>query len=133
MKGWSLEDLKTSAVAHLNQHLIQPEVKKKKRAKMGAETVEWEGLFFRSKREYRRFRELLLMVKAGEITYPEREIPYELNDGGTHSYKYVLDFRYKNQRTGETIYEDCKGFKTTVYKKKKKLMKKIYGITILET
>jgi hypothetical protein len=36
-------------------------------------------------------------------------------------------------QTGKTVVEDCKGYKTKEYLKKKKLMLKIHNIKILET
>ena len=107
--------------------------KKTRRAKYNNEKVEWQGEVFDSKREYKRYRSLLLLVKAGAITLPQRQVAYELNEGGTHSLKYVADFVYIDTKTGQTIVEDCKGFRTREYKKKCRLMKKIYKITILET
>ena len=104
-----------------------------RKAKYNNEKVEWGGEVFDSKREYSRYRDLLLLVKAGEITLPKRQVVYELNEGGTHSYKYVADFVYIEVKTGKTTVEDCKGFRTREYKKKRKLMKKIYNIIILET
>jgi hypothetical protein len=60
------------------------------------------------------------------------QVPYELNEGGTFSYKYVADFVYTDTHTGDTIIEDVKGFRTREYLKKKKLMKKVYEIDIVE-
>jgi len=45
---------------------------------------------------------------------------------------YVADFRYKNKE-GKEVVEDVKGFKTAIYRLKKKLVKAYYGISILET
>jgi len=109
----------------------EPE-KKSGRAKYGNNKVEWQGLKFDSTKEYLRYRELLLLLKHGVIGQLRRQVPYELNEGGTHSYKYVADHVYMMADTGETIVEDVKGHLTVVYKKKRKLMKKLFNITILE-
>lgn len=91
-----------------------------------------DGIKFDSKKEAKRWGELKEYMQNGLISNLERQIKFELNEGGTFSYKYIADFVYMNL-LNQKIVEDCKGFKTAVYKKKKKLMKKIYNIEILET
>ncbi len=92
-----------------------------------------DGIVFDSEREAKRYGELKLLLKAGEIWLLETQVSFELNEGGSHSLKYIADFVYLDSRTGEKIIEDCKGFRTKEYLKKRRLMKKIYGIQILET
>lgn len=106
--------------------------KKSGRAKYRNEKVEYDGRVFDSRKEYNRYRELLMLLKAGKIGMLELQVPYELNDGGTHSLKYIADFVYLDAETGEKIVEDVKGFRTRTYKKKCRLMKKIHNITIKE-
>ena len=106
---------------------------KSKRAKYSNDKVEYDGHLFDSKKEYKRYRELLLLLKAGKIGYLNLQVPYELNEGGTHSLKYVADFVYTDAVTGEKVVEDTKGFRTAVYKKKRRLMKKVHNIIIKET
>jgi hypothetical protein len=98
---------------------------------MGNVKVEFDGHVFDSKRECSRYIQLRMLLVAGEITDLNLQVPYELNEGGTHSLKYVADFVYI--RNGSEVIEDSKGYKTVVYKKKRKLMLKLYGIEILET
>ena len=45
----------------------------------------------------------------------------------------MADFVYTDVETGETVVEDTKGFRTDVYKIKRKLMLKVHGIKIKET
>jgi hypothetical protein len=104
----------------------------KTNSKYGNEKTEVGGILFDSRREAKRYKELLILLKAGVIGLLERQISYELNEGGTHSLKYVADFRYILCATGETVVEDSKGYKTREYLKKKRLMKKIHNITITE-
>ena len=99
--------------------------------KMGNKIVEFDGIKFRSKKELARFIELRMLVTIGEVTELRLQVPYELNEGGTHSYKYLADFVYI--RNGIEVVEDSKGYKTVLYKKKRKLMKKLFNIEILET
>lgn len=88
---------------------------------------------FHSTKEANRYSTLKILLKAGEIGFLELQVPYELNPGGEFSYKYIADFVYIDARTGDKIVEDCKGFRTAEYKKKRRLMKKVYGIEIKET
>lgn len=107
-----------------------------------------EGVFD-SRKEYRRWRELQLLERAGEITGLRRQQPFPLIPaqrepdttgprGGVRRGKliereifYVADFAY--QQDGKTVVEDCKGVRTPDYIIKRKLMLYIHGIRILET
>ena len=88
-----------------------------------------------SKKEARRHRELLLLERAGKITNLERQVKFELipKQDGESACTYVADFVYKNVDTGERVVEDTKGFKTEVYRIKKKLMLWVHKIRIIET
>jgi hypothetical protein len=92
-----------------------------------------DGIQFDSKKEAMRYKELKLLLKVGEIGFLQCQVPYELNPGGTHSLKYIADFEYVISKTGEKITEDTKGFLTREYKKKRRLMEKLFGIKIKET
>lgn len=128
-----LESIKQSPCAHLNQHLFIEIKKKKKRSKYNNNKKLFDGILFDSEKEANRYGELKLLLKAGEIGLLKLQVPYELNEGGTHSLKYIADFVYLETKTGNKIVEDCKGCRTGVYIKKRRLMKKIFGITIKET
>lgn len=103
------------------------------RSKFGNERTQVEEKTFDSKKEAKRYKELNLLLKNGKIGMLARQVEFELNAGGTHSLKYVADFVYIIQATGETIVEDVKGMRTRVYLKKKRLMKKVHGIEIKES
>ena len=49
-----------------------------------------------------------------------------------HEISYIADFVYQDARTGETIVEDSKGFRTDAYILKRKLMLWVHGIKITE-
>lgn len=130
----TIEDIKKSKVANINKHLFEdPAPKEKKKSKYGNDKTIVDGIKFDSKREANRYKELILLRKAGVIGLLRLQVRYELNDGGAFSFVYVADFVYTEIKTGKEIVEDAKGAHTVVYKKKKKLMKKIYGIIIKET
>jgi hypothetical protein len=93
-----------------------------------------DGIRFASKKEAKRYGELKLMEKGGEIYDLEGQPVYPLFVSGHKVGKYVGDFRYTRRIDGEVdeIIEDVKGVKTPVYRLKKKLVKAIYGIDITE-
>lgn len=113
-------------------------LKKQKQSKYHAEKAIIDGERFDSKREAERWQELRLMEKAGEISTLRRQVKYELipafkkpGERTERSVSYIADFVYTEN--GETVVEDSKGFKTDVYKIKRKLMIEKYGIWIRET
>lgn len=77
------------------------------------------------------------MQLKGEITHLRLQVPYELlpkyrvNGKTERAVKYIADFVYN--KDGEMIVEDAKGFRTDVYKLKKKMMYHTHGIVIKET
>lgn len=98
--------------------------------------VSYKG--FDSKREYQRFLQLQLLEKAGEISDLKTQVDFELLPKLTykgkfaeHPVKYRADFTYREH--GELVVEDCKGFRTDVYRLKRKMMLWKYGIRIRET
>lgn len=95
------------------------------------------GEKFDSIKEYNRFRELLLLESAGEISDLRRQerfplIPAQYKDGKCieRECDYIADFVYKEN--GVKIVEDVKGYKTPEYIIKRKLMLLCYGIRIKE-
>jgi len=88
---------------------------------------------FASKKEARRYAELSLQNKAGHITDLRTQVSYELipKQEGERAISYVADFVYRQD--GKVVVEDAKGFRTDVYRIKRKLMLWRHGIRILET
>ena len=99
-----------------------------RKSKMGNRRTTVNGEAFDSQREADRYRDLLLLFKAGEISKPARQVRFPL-PGGVH---YVADFLYFDLKRGIVV-EDAKGFRTAQYRDKAKQMRAIWGITILET
>ena len=102
------------------------------RSKYSNEPTEVDGIKFDSKKEAKRYGELTILVKAGAIKDLELQPRYPIIINGVKVTTYVADFRYTGI-SGAVIVEDTKGFKTEVYKLKKKLMSAIHGIEIQET
>lgn len=86
---------------------------------------------FDSKKEARRYGELLLLVRAGEIKNLILQPPFVLRVDGIKICSYIGDFQYEEK--GKIIVEDCKGYRTRDYVIKKKLMHAILGIEIRES
>lgn len=128
-----------------------------KKSKYGAKKITRDGITFDSLKEYRRFRELLLLERSGAIHDLKRQVEFELIPAqfeeiptgefykrGEHkgqpkmkrvcveqSVKYIADFVYTEN--GKQVVEDTKGFRTPEYKIKRKLMLYIHRIRIKET
>ncbi len=93
-----------------------------------------DGQVFDSVKEYQRWGELKILQRAGVISKLRRQVTYELipKQQGERACNYIADFVYVNDK-GETVVEDSKGYKTEVYRLKKKLMLWVHGIRIKET
>lgn len=98
-----------------------------------------DGILFDSAKEARRYGELDLMQKAGEIRDLQLQVPFELipaqkDERGKvreRAVSYVADFVYYDQ-DGNLVVEDAKGMRTDAYKLKKKMMLYFKGIAIKE-
>lgn len=122
--------------------------------KYHAQKVTVNGMTFDSKKEFKRYSELLAMEKAGKIQGLQRQVKFTLipaqYEESSETYTrgarkgeskrgklierecaYYADFVY--QQDGKAVVEDCKGVKTEVYKIKRKLMLDRYGVRIKET
>lgn len=134
--NWTTDDIKRSAVAHLNKHLLQDEdPKKKKRSKYNNVKVEFDGKIFDSQKECNRYISLRTLLMAGVITDLQCQVEYLLESEEDKIAYYVADFVYQVVKTGEVVVEDVKSPATrrmAVYRLKKKLMLAIYKIEIKE-
>ena len=89
------------------------------------------GIEFASTREARAWQDLCLIQQAGQISELRRQVPFALDINGVHICDYVADFVFV--RSGQQIVQDAKGFRTEIYRLKRKLMLAIHGIEIIET
>jgi hypothetical protein len=111
-----------------------------------------DGIVFDSRREARRYKELMLMQAAGQISRLQRQVKFVLipaqylptgefykrgEKKGQPKLKqveqecaYIADFVYTEN--GETVVEDTKGMRTRDYIIKRKLMLWVHGIKIRE-
>ena len=95
--------------------------------------TETDGIWFDSKKEARRWGELKLMEKAGEILELKHHVRFDITVNRTKVCGYEADFVYRKAQGYELVVEDAKGCRTREYVLKKKLMKAVHGIEILET
>jgi len=101
-----------------------------RRTKFNSVPTVVDGLRFDSKREARRYTELVLQPSFGNLRTQTRW-PIVVN--GALVCHYVSDFDYVLP-SGEVVVEDVKSepTKTPIYRLKKKLMLACYGIQITE-
>lgn len=126
------------------------------RNKYGNRKCQYNDIVFDSKHEMQRYKELLLLQRAGEIEdlkLQERfelipaqyELCVEIYKSGPHKgqtkrgkllerpVEYVADFVYWDVKKCCLVVEDTKGVKTKEYIIKRKLMLYKYGLRVLET
>jgi hypothetical protein len=91
-----------------------------------------DNIKFDSKREGNRYMELKILEEAGLIKDIELQKEFILQpsfkkNGKTYrKISYKADFYYFDNHLGKYIVEDVKGFKTDVYKLKKKMFEYNY-------
>ncbi len=92
-----------------------------------------DGIVFDSKKEANRYLELKLLERSGHISDLglQPKFPHMVN--GIKTFTYIADFKYLERgRTVKTV-EDVKGFKTPMYKLKKRIIEADYQFKIKET
>lgn len=105
-------------------------------SKYGAKKTVIDGITFASKKEAKRYGELQLLLKAGEISDLVLQPRFLLQEKFTvraekiRAIEYVGDFQYICD--GNTIVEDVKGMVTEVFKLKSKLFKYRYKDIVLK-
>jgi len=85
-----------------------------------------DGMKFDSRREANYYIYLKAQRACGGLTF-ERQVRIPLAAG----IKYVVDFVVKH-KSGRVEYVDVKGYRTTVYRMKKRLFEHQYGVPITE-
>lgn len=121
--------------------------------KYNATKVTIDGHTFDSKHEANRYLELKLLERAGTIADLRLQVEFELipNQYSTEERYgkngkqlkdkqvllerkccYVADFVYVDNKTGKTVVEDTKGFKTADYILKRKMLLYFHGIHVVE-
>lgn len=107
-----------------------------RRSKYGAVKQIYDGHRFDSIKEMNRYKELKLLESAGEISDLHLQYRFTLIESQKGKIRnerpltYVADFWYV--KDGEVVVEDVKGMKTKEYIIKRKLMKYLLGIEVVE-
>ena len=134
----TIQTILNSPCGQLNQHLVEANGKvKKKRRKYRNNPCEVDGIKFDSEKEAKRYGELKLLRKIGEIGLLELQKPFLLIEANETERKceYIADFVYWDIKTGKQIIEDVKSDATrklATYIMKRKLMKSKCNIEIQE-
>lgn len=103
----------------------------KKKHKYNARKTVVDGIVFDSKKEADRYIKLKLLARAEKIMDLKHPYPFPFYIGNKMIFSYWADFEYFLP-TGERIVEDVKGYKTPVYRLKKKLIEAQFNIKINE-
>lgn len=100
-----------------------------------------DGITFASKREMKAFLTLQTAEKAGAIRDLKMQVVFKWDTvyrANGHEYiqsppfYYKADFTYTDVATGKFVVVDAKGCKTAEYKRKKKIMRALFGVEIRE-
>ena len=103
-----------------------------RRGKYNAKRTEVDGVVFDSQKEARRYSQLKLMERAGEIEDLELQPRFDFVLNGYKIGFYKADFRYVRKSDGVPVIEDVKGYKTDVYRLKKRMVAAFFGREITE-
>lgn len=139
----ALERCSGGSTASKPEKIHQPSQKSKRPSAGSLEPYEWPSKF-RAKRcvidgekldsqaEGRRYAALKLLERAGEINGLKRQPRFPFEIEGELMFAYFADFLYTLRSTGATVVEDVKGVRTPMFKLKKKIIEKVYGVKIVE-
>ena len=111
--------------------------------KLKNQKIEVNGIKFDSKREAKRYKELMLLMEAGEISDLRLQVKFNLlpkqrdsNGKAIRAVDYIADFVYF--RGDQQVVEDAKGYRNpkaatyAIFVLKKKMMKYFHDIDIVE-
>ena len=135
------------SMAEYRQRFGQPtkpdQAKPEKASKFKNQKVVIDGFKFDSKKEGKRYCDLKILQRAGQITDLKHHVPFVLMEGVKFEHekrkkpamKYIADFVYTDVKTGLQVVEDVKSAMTRklpAYRQKKHLMMSVQGIEIQE-
>ena len=90
-----------------------------------------DGIVFASKKEMKRYAELRLLARAGEVQDLELQPEFRVSINGEHYCTYTADFAYT--QNGQKVVEELKSTgtaKDAAYRLRKKAAELFYGIKI---
>ena len=100
-----------------------------KRNKYGNRKTVVDNITFDSAKEARKWKELRILEKAGEIEGLKRQVEYPLTVNDIRIAKYRCDFQYFDKHGVEHVL-DVKGYETREWKIKRLLMYAVHGIKV---
>jgi hypothetical protein len=102
--------------------------------KYNAKKTEVNGRTFDSAAEAERAVELQWLLELGQITDLRYQVPFELipDQDGERAVFYRADLVYRRVADDSMVIEDVKGFRTDAFRIKRKLMKFVHNLTIVE-
>jgi hypothetical protein len=110
-------------------------IEQAKPSKYKAVKVDMDGRTFDSKKERMRYVELKTMLNAGIISDLRFQARYVLSIKGQEICAYIADFVYRDLKGNEVV-EDVKGYRGgqayAIFRLKKKLMRALHGIQVME-
>lgn len=106
-----------------------------RQVKYGNQKTIRNGMVFDSKREAKRYDDLMLLQANGEVRNLKRQVKYVMIVNGIRITTWKADFVYEELRKGEwkEVVEDSKGYPNDRWPLKRKLMRACHGIIVRET
>lgn len=90
-----------------------------------------DNITFASKMEAKRYVELKYLQSSGKISQLVLQEKFPIVVMGKKICTYISDFSYVDV-DGDRVVEDVKGFRTPIYRLKRKLVEALYNIKITE-
>ncbi len=131
----NLRDIKNTAVAGRNKALLDALAPEPKRSKYGSQKTVIDGEVIDSKKEAKRYGQLKIRLKIGELIFLARQVEFSFHIEGQKIASYFADLVYMEAGKSGLIVEDVKSPPTRLtpaYRLKKKMMKAQHGIIIRE-
>lgn len=119
----------SSTVRHNTQHVGQ--IKMNKSKYRAIRTRNADGSWSDSRKEARIDARMMLLKHDPTVSTVERKVRYPLTINGEKIGVYECDWTVYRHDGSREVY-DAKGFKTPIYRIKKKLVKALYGFDIIE-
>jgi Protein of unknown function (DUF1064) len=115
---------------------VKPKPRMHMRKKYNAEGLRIDGIWFASKAEGQRYKQLKMLEQAGEITDLQFQVKLPIRINNHLITNYVADFSYKviddHGRLLRQPIEDVKGMITEVYRLKRAMVMAYHDIKIIE-
>ena len=136
LKGRNVASVKNSVQDAELQLLL-----KNAKIEIGERSDKVNIVYFDSQKEARRYDELLLMLRAGEIRDLRLQPQFTIQESyvtetgeRVRAIRYTADFSYIREVSGEKIVEDVKSgpTRTKEYLRNRKFMRSMYGIDVRE-